>query len=129
MTTQEVANRLVELCRQGMHEEAVYELYSPEIISIEPDGTPNSRVQGFEAIKQKGEAWKEMIETVHSSEISDPLVAENHFTATMKSDVTFKGAPEKITMEEVCVYQVADGKVVYEQFFWTPRPVPEMAEQ
>ena len=118
MTTQEVATRLVELCREGLYMEAAQELYSPNIISIEPEGTPHPRVQGMEAIAKKGEAWREMMEEIQSSTISDPIVAENFFSVTMKSTVLMKDQ-SVIDMEELCVYQVADGKVVQDQFFYT----------
>ena len=49
-------------------------------------------------------------------------MAENFFTMTMKSKVTMKGMDHPIDMDEVCVYRVADGKVVTEQFFYTPMP-------
>ena len=118
MTTEEVAKQLVKLCREGKFEECVKTLYSPEVISIEPDGSIlENRVQGFEAMTKKGEEWNAMIEEFHSSEISDPLVAENFFSITMKSNVTLKGMNEPMDMDEVCVYQVENGKVVTEQFF------------
>lgn len=118
MTTQEVANRLVELCRQSLYMEAAIELYSEDIISIEPDGAPHPRVQGMEAIAKKGEAWREMMHEILSSEISDPLVAENFFSVAMKSKVRMKD-DSVIDMQEICVYQVVGGKVVEEQFFYT----------
>ena len=36
MTTQEVADKLVSLCREAQFETAVAELYSPNIVSVEP---------------------------------------------------------------------------------------------
>lgn len=41
MTTQEIANRLVELCKIGQNDAAMQELYAADIVSIEPAGTPN----------------------------------------------------------------------------------------
>ncbi len=125
MTTQEVANRLVELCREGDYETVYRELYSPNAVSVEPQGAPLERAEGMEQIKAKGERWNEMVETVNSSEVSDPIVAENYFTCTMKMNVTFKGAPAPTNMEEVVVYNVKEGKVVQEQFFYTPAPAPQ----
>ncbi len=122
MTTQEVANRLVELCREGKWEQVYQELFSPEIRSIEPEGAPWGTVKGFDAIAKKAKEWESMVEEFHSSEISDPIVAENFFAITMKSKVTLKGQSESMDMDEVCVYKVADGKVVSEQFFYTPMP-------
>ena len=118
MSTQEVANRLVELCRKGEYETCYKELYSPNAVSIEPNadfGPP--RTEGMEAIRKKGEAWSAMIEEMHGSSVGDPVVAGNHFSCAMMVDWTMKGAGRQ-KMEEICVYKVEDGKIVSEQFFF-----------
>ncbi len=122
MSTQEVANKLVAYCRMGEYTKAQEELYDENAVSIEPDGTPMPRVQGKEALQKKAEQWGEMVEAVHGGEVSDPLVADPFFTITQKMDVTFKGAPRQ-TIQQVCVYQVANGKVVLEHFFYPPMPM------
>ena len=122
MTTQEVATEMVALCRAGKWEECIQKFYSPDIKSIEPEGATWGTVQGFDAIAKKGQEWQEMVAEFHSSEISDPIVAENFFSITMKSKVTMKGMDQPINMDEVCVYEVKNGKVVKEQFFYTPMP-------
>ena len=43
MTTQQIASRLAELCRKGEFETAQKELFSNDVVSIEPYATP-----GFE---------------------------------------------------------------------------------
>jgi len=118
MTTQEVADALVGYCRQGQFEDAIKNLYSPEIVSIEPKGAPMEEVRGLEGVIKKGMQFAEMTEEMHGMEVSDPIVAENFFSCSMKMDITMKGAPRS-TMEEVCVYNVKDGKIVHEQFFYT----------
>ncbi|MFD2726758.1 SnoaL-like domain-containing protein [Hyunsoonleella rubra] len=119
MTTKEVAEKLVNYCRQGLYAEAVQELYSPNIVSIEPDGAPVKVCEGIEAVIAKGQQFQEMTEEVHGNEVSDPVVADKFFSCRMKMDVTFKGAP-RMTMEEICLYQVENGKIVHEEFFFTP---------
>ena len=125
MTTQQVADRLVKLCREGKFELCIEELYSTDIKSIEPEGSVfETELVGLDNLLKKGEQWESMVETVHSSEISDPLVAENFFSITMKLKATLKGMNEPINMDEVCIYQVENGKVVTEQFFYTPMTEP-----
>lgn len=119
MSTQTVANRLVELCRIGQFEQAQNELYHPEAVSIEPDGAPVKEVKGLENIIQKGKQFNAMVEEFHGMEVSEPIIAENFFSVSMKMDVTFKGQG-RAPMEELCMYQVKDGKVVREEFFFTP---------
>ena len=122
MTTEEIANQLVNLCREGKFEEVYKTLYSPEIKSIEPaDGTWDT-VQGMEGLQKKGEQWQLMVKEFHSSEVSDPIVAGNFFSCVMKTELTMNGMEERINMDEVCVYKVENEKVVSEQFFYTPLP-------
>jgi ketosteroid isomerase-like protein len=119
MTTQEVADKLVKLCAEGKFHEAMEALYSPDIVSMEagapPDGSRESK--GIAAVRAKGEWWNANHE-VHAVTVEGPLVAGSHFAATFKLDVTFKPQNKRFTMEEVAVYKVADGKVVYEEFFY-----------
>ncbi len=121
MTTQEVANRLVTLCREGKNMEAMKELYDTNITSLEMAGAPNPEVKGIEAVTEKSNQWYAMVDEFHGSEISEPIVAGNHFTCTMKMDVTFKDA-NRVQMEEVAVYTVNNGKITQEQFFYELPP-------
>ncbi|WP_108867146.1 nuclear transport factor 2 family protein [Aquimarina aquimarini] len=118
MNTQEVANRLVELCRQGENMQVLSELYDKNIVSKEMPGSPNEHVSGIDAVTKKSEDWFATVEEFHGSEISEPVVAENHFSCTMKMDCTFKGQG-RMQIEEVCVYEVNNGKITQEQFFYS----------
>lgn len=122
MTTQEIANRLVELCRIGKAEQAIKELYSPQIVSIEPEGTPDRIVSGFEAIAEKGKKFEAMIESINSNVVTDPIVADNIFSCAMLMNINMKGVPVPVEMNEICVYTVVEGKIVKEEFFYTPQP-------
>ena len=116
MTTQQVANRLVELCRQGKYSEAHAELYSENIVSLEPGG-PMPRVEGIAGVQQKGEQFNEMMEEFYGGEVSEPLIADNYFSVMMSLDVKYKGQ-ERTKSSEICVYEVKDGKIILEQFFY-----------
>ena len=118
MTTQEIANRLVELCRKGDFTSVQKDLFSNDAISIEPHATPafEKETKGLQAIIEKGEKWNSMVQETHSITISDPLIATNSFAVTMRLNVTMKERGQ-MDMTELCVYQVKDGKVISEQFF------------
>ncbi|MBS1662849.1 MAG: nuclear transport factor 2 family protein [Bacteroidetes bacterium] len=118
MTTQEIANRLVELCAKGDFETAQKELFADDCVSIEPYATPafEKETKGLDAIIEKGKKWHEMVEEYHEMKVSEPLVGNSSFAVTMFLSVTMKGQG-KMDMTELCVYNVKDGKVVSEQFF------------
>lgn len=116
-TTQEVAERLVELCTSMQFDTAVSELYDDNITSREPQGAMIEFVEGKEAVIQKGIQFNEMVEEFHALEVSEPIVAGNHFSVRMNMDVTMKGAPRS-SMDEIALYHVKDGKIIAEQFFY-----------
>lgn len=117
MTTQQVADRLVELCRMGQFHEAQTELFADDAVSIEPEHSPMQLAKGKEAIIAKGKMFQEMIEEHHGGSFSDPVIAGNYFTMYGMVENTMKGKG-RMKMEEICLYCVKDGKIVSEQFFY-----------
>lgn len=120
MTTQEIADRYYSLAQEGKYDIIVQELYSPDIESIEPENSPGlgpKVIKGMEAYKKKGEAWNSSLEEFHGGYCNAPAVAGDYFTLTMGYDATFKGMG-RMKEEEVCVFQVKDGKIVSERFFY-----------
>ncbi len=118
MMTSQIADRLVELCRKGQFQAAQTELFAEDAISVEPDGAPVDVAVGLAAIQDKGRDFMASVEQMHGIVISEPVVAGNFFTVSMALDTTFKGRG-RVTMEELCVYEVDDGKIVTEQFFYS----------
>ena len=118
MKTEEIAKRLIALCRESKWEEAQKELFAADAVSIEPYATPGfeKETRGLNAMIEKGHKFTAMVEAMHSLSISEPLVAANSFACTMRMDMTMKGQG-RMDMAELCVYQVKDGKITSEQFF------------
>lgn len=119
MTVQEVANKWAAFSRNGQWDKAQEELYDNNCVSVEMEGVQGfpQIVKGMEAIKFKGQEWNKGIEAFHGMEIEGPIVAGNHFTASMKMDLTMKGQPRK-TEKEIGLFRVENGKIVSEQFFY-----------
>lgn len=117
MTTQQVADRFYELSQQNGFELIQTELYSKNATSIEPAGGIFTNAEGLDAIMEKGKQFHNMIEEMHGGYCTQPLVAGNFFTCTMGMDVTLIGQP-RMKMDEVAVYEVKDGKIISEQFFF-----------
>ena len=121
MTTQEIAARYHEMANQRKFMEIQDTLYDEHVVCQEPEKAASMGMSiftnGLEAVKAKGIARRATIETVHSYTCSEPLVAGEFFTVVLKQEVTFKGKP-RLTLEEIGIFQVKDGKVVKEQFFY-----------
>ena len=117
INTPDIARRLVELCRQGAYETAQNELYAADAVSIEPEGSPTPNVKGRDAIIAKGKAFVASVE-IHGGTVSEAVVAGQFFSLAMALDITPKAGGPRFTMEEICLYEVRDGKIVREQFFY-----------
>ena len=120
MTTQQVADRFYELSKEGKFDVIQDELFADNAQSIEPPHALTLGMQnasGLDAIKKKGEQFNNMVEETHSAYSSEPVVGGNFFSVAMGLDVTMKGAG-RMKMDEIAVYEVKDGKIVKEQFFF-----------
>jgi hypothetical protein len=118
MTTQDVAARFHELALQEKWFEIQDELFADEVRSIEPPtakGLPN--VEGKSAVRKKGEAILSQVEAVHSASTTAPVIGGNYFAVGRKLDMTVRGIG-RTQMNEVMLYEVKDGQIVLEQFFY-----------
>ena len=122
MTTTAIAHRLIELCRAGKNADAYAELFADNALSLEPEGMPGGRVEGREALIAKTAQFEEMVEERYGGEVSDPLVTDSHFVIRMSMDIKMKER-DRSEVEELCLYEVKNGKIVKEQFIYT---MPEM---
>ena len=118
MTTPEIANRLVDMCRNGKTEEAKEELFATDINSIEPrEGILPKETKGMDAIRKKAELFISMVDNFYGDTISDPIIAGDYFSISWTSDLQMKGGTRQ-TNSELCVYRTSGGKIVSEQFFY-----------
>ncbi len=117
MTTKEIAIQLVEMCRNGNVEEAKEELFSEDILSIEPaEGLLAKESKGMDAIRKKAELFMSHVENFYGVAISEPVIAGDYFAISWETDIQMKGQERK-TDSELCIYKTKDGKIISEQFF------------
>lgn len=119
MAIEDVANSLVQLCKEGKFKEAMEAHYSENIVSIEAMGNEQMPqvLEGIEAVRQKGEWWESNNE-VHGLEILGPYYNQNQFSVHMMLDVTPKESGQRVQMNEVCLYDVENDKIVRETFYY-----------
>ncbi len=121
MTTEEVANRYYELLKESKRMEIWDTMYSEDVVCIEPEhavamGVPTI-TKGMAAVRAKSKARSEMIEEIHGQYCSEPVVGGKFFSVAMGRDITFKGRP-RMKLDEIGVFEVKEGKIVCEQFFY-----------
>jgi hypothetical protein len=117
MNTEEVANKLVELCRKGDFRAAMESLYAKDIVSVEAQEMENmpAEMRGIDQVRGKTDWWEKNME-VHSAKVSGPFVARDTFVVQFDIDVTDKGSNKRMQMSEAGIYTVKDGKVAREEF-------------
>ncbi|MEL6671046.1 MAG: nuclear transport factor 2 family protein [Bacteroidota bacterium] len=119
MTNQQIANRLHSLVEAGDYFTAYDELFHPNAVAQEPQLAEMglAEVKGVPAIKAKVASMSEGIAELISRDMSTPIVSGNHIAFTnvvkakMKDDSEFQ-------LSEICLYEVKDGQIVSEQFFY-----------
>jgi hypothetical protein len=114
MEIQQIAEEVVKLIREGKNKEAKDTFYADDIVSIEGNG---DKLEGIEAIHQKSADWASQVSEVHSASVSDPLIAADHFALNIKMDISYKNGYRAV-MDEIAVYEVSNGKIVFEKFFF-----------
>lgn len=118
MTTQEVAARFNELAQQEKWFEIQDELFAEDVRSVDPVNSPYmGYAEGKAAVRKKGENFVSKIEAFHGASTTEPVVAGNHFAVGREMDATVQGFG-RIQLNEVMLYEVKDGKIVLEQFFY-----------
>jgi ketosteroid isomerase-like protein len=118
-----IGKKLVELCRQHKNIEAMETLYAPNIVSIEPYGSPEmpARQEGIDAIRAKTKWWYDNHE-VHSGTAEGPWPHGDRFIVRFKYEVTAKTGPmkgQRMQIDEAALYTFAGGKIVQEEFFYS----------
>ena len=118
MTTQEVARRFNELAQQEKWFEIHDEFFAENIRSIEPPNSPYlGNAEGKTQVRKKADDFVKRVEIFHSGHTTEPMVMGNHFTVGRSKDMTVQGLG-RIQIKEIMLYEVKDGKIVLEQFFY-----------
>ena len=118
MTTQQVALRFDELAQQEKWFEIQEEFFADNVKSVEPDGSPYFRnAEGKEEVRKKAEGFVKKITAVHHVHTTKPVVAGNHFAVGREKDLTVEGHG-RIRISQIMLYEVRDGKIILEKFFY-----------
>ena len=118
LTTTEIAARFNELAQQEKWFEIQDELFADCVKSIEPANSPYLKnAEGKSIVRKKGEDWVKKIAAVHRLYTTEPVIGENHFAVGRAMDITVQGMG-RIHVKEIMLYEVKEGEIVSEQFFY-----------
>ncbi|HMI61862.1 MAG TPA: SnoaL-like domain-containing protein [Puia sp.] len=117
-TTREIAARFNELAQQEKWFEIQDEFFADNVKSIDPPDSPYmGYAEGKSPVRKKGEDFVKTIEAFHGAHTSEPIVSGNHFAVARAMDITVQGHG-RIQMNEIMLYEVKDGQIISEQFFY-----------
>lgn len=92
--------------------------FADDVKSIDPDGSPYfGYAEGKEAVRKKGENFVSKVTAGHARSTTKPIVAANHFVVGRYVDITTQDHG-RIVIDELMLYEVRDGKIISEQFFY-----------
>ena len=118
LTTREVAARFHELAQQEKWFEIQDEFFADNVRSIDPPHSPYFKnAEGRTAVREKGKNFVSRIKEGHGRFTTEPVVAGNHFAVGREVDITVEGHG-RIQINEIMLYEVKDGKIISEQFFY-----------
>lgn len=117
MSIAELAKDFTELLKRGDDEAAAKKYNADNIVSYEAQEGPMSVCRGIDAVKQKGDWWRANHE-VHSASVEGPYVNGDQFALRFEFDITPKETGKRVSMDEVGLYTVKDGKITEERFFY-----------
>jgi len=115
MSTQDIAHDLVALCKAGKFDEAGEKYWADDVLSVEPSADGTSR--GKAAAHGKGEWWANA-HIIHGFEVAGPYVNGEQFVVRFTIDQTVKETGQRMTLDEVGLYTLKDGKIAEERFFY-----------
>ena len=118
MTPKEIATRLHELCSKNDYKTAQDELYAEDVTSTESNmHGSRETVKGKPALAAKSQQFQSMVEQMYGGYIKEPVVVGNYIFLEMGMDVKMKNM-DRMNMDEICKYEVKDGKIISEEFFY-----------
>jgi ketosteroid isomerase-like protein len=120
MTLKEIADALVAGCKAGTERANLKVLYAPDAQSIEAADMGGGRTTtGLAGIEGKHDWW-EGAHDIHKVDVTGPyLHGDDRFAVIFGMDVTNKESGQRMQMQEVGIYHVANGKIVREEFFYS----------
>ena len=117
-TTQQIANGLTRLLREGKFQEVYENYFEPDTVRhIEPQSPHFPELIGVKAIKEKDAVMGGSIESVQSLTVGDPITSASHIAVAYQIVFTLKNGNAG-ALDEIIIYQVENGKIVLEQFFY-----------
>lgn len=117
MSTKEIADDVVAMAKAGDLDGIGAKYWADDVVSIEAMASPMAHLTGKDAVIGKQQWWNSAHD-VHSVETHGPYVNGDQFAVRWVMDVTQKDSGQRMTMDEVAVFTLKDGKIAEERFYY-----------
>lgn len=114
-TVPEIAENLIKFMELGENIEAYGQLYAPNVKCIEAD-TSRSR-SGRDRLESDMRSFAEAHDFRYTS-IQGPIIAGDRFALALCFTAKNRKSGEEFTIREIGVYEVQEGRIVEEQYFY-----------
>jgi hypothetical protein len=111
---EDLAARLIDLCRERQFVQAYKELFAQDAVSIDPV-YKNEPLKGLGNLIEREEQFLAGIK-LHEVSVSAPIFAGKYFSLVFSLSFTPAGGSCQ-SVEEIAIYQIEDNKIVSQQFF------------
>jgi hypothetical protein len=118
LTIQEIVARYEELAKNEKWFEIQDEFFAGNVTSTDPGHSPYfGYAEGKAAVRKKGEDFIKKITDFHGAYTTPAIIGGNHFAVGRGVDITVEGFG-RIKIDQIMLYEVKDGKIISEQFFY-----------
>jgi hypothetical protein len=117
--TQLLAEDFTALLKADQFLEAINRYYAQDVVNLEPMPLemPNARVEGLANVRAYNEEWMAARE-IHRCEIEGPFIQPGRFALRMHLDVTELATNQRMTMTELALYSVQDGRITQAEYLY-----------
>ena len=118
VTNEEILDRFKALAIEERWFDIQDDLFSTNVKSIDPAHSPYmGYAEGKAAVRKKGKDFVAKVEEFHGARTSEPVMGGNYIAVARDMDITAQGFG-RIQINEVMLYEIKNGEIISEQFFY-----------
>ncbi|MBB5441218.1 hypothetical protein HDC92_004925 [Pedobacter sp. AK017] len=108
-----ISNKLIELLRNQDFIGAYQDLFSGDAESFDPLNPHPSPLKGLAKLVEREKQFLSKV-SILNIDVSEAIHAGNYFT--IRLFMQFRLNEKEMFIDELCIYKVADGKIIKQQF-------------
>ena len=115
-----ISDRLIYLLKNKEFVKALTELFSEDVVSIDPLNPAPGGIKGLGVLIERERDFLTKV-SILNLDISEAIHAGNYFSISLFMNFIMNG--RKMILDELCIYKVCEGKIISQQFFIADAPL------